>query len=110
MLRRKAATLGAVLLLASPFARADDAPAEAFSRATSLASTGRCEEAIPLFLDSHAKDPAVGSLLGAADCLERTGRWRAAVDRYREAEALARDKEDERAPEIERTRRGLEER
>jgi tetratricopeptide (TPR) repeat protein len=115
MARRKAAIFGlacAALLSLPTAARAqqDDAPEQTFSRATALAAAGKCDEAIPLFLESHAKDPAVGALLGAADCLERTGDWRAALVRYTEAAELARANGDDRAPDIERERFRLEQR
>lgn len=115
MARRGAAILGVVcaVMLSLPsvaHAEQDDAPEETFSRATALAAAGKCDEAIPLFLESHAKDPAVGALLGAADCMDRTGDWRAALVRYTEAAELARANGDERAPDIERERFRLEQR
>jgi hypothetical protein len=67
------------------------AAAEAlFSEGRSLASTGKCDEAIPKFQASQKLDPGVGTLLNLADCYEQVGKTASAWAEYREVIALAR--------------------
>lgn len=67
------------------------AAAEAlFSEGRSLASAGKCDEAIPKFQASQNLDPGVGTLLNLADCYEQVGKTASAWAEYREVIALAR--------------------
>ncbi|HEX6764676.1 MAG TPA: hypothetical protein VF103_04345 [Polyangiaceae bacterium] len=67
------------------------AAAEAlFSEGRSLASSGKCAEAIPKFQASQKLDPGVGTLLNLAECYEQVGKTASAWAEYREVIALAR--------------------
>src|SRR5262245_40294244 len=67
------------------------AAAEAlFSEGRSLASSGKCAEAIPKFQASQKLDPGVGTLLNLAECYEQIGKTASAWAEYREVIALAR--------------------
>jgi len=77
---------------------ADAARADAtFTEAMQLRSAGRDVEACPKFAESQRLAPAVGVTLYLADCYERTGRTASAWREFREAEKLARDRNDKRA-------------
>lgn len=72
---------------------ADESAAEAAFRAgRALMREGRYEEACKKLEASFALDPAVGTLLNIADCLERTGRTASAWLRYRDAAGMALQK------------------
>jgi len=70
---------------------------ELFAHGRSLAASGKCAEAIPLFLDTLKIEPSIGALLNLAECREKLGDHAAAYASYRDAESLARDKGDDRA-------------
>ena len=61
----------------------------AFSAGRALLKEGRYEEACKKFDASFILDPALGTLLNLADCLERSGRTASAWRRYREAAGMA---------------------
>lgn len=69
------------------------AAAEAlFDEAKSLMAAKRPAEACPKFAASQAMDPAVGTMLNLADCLEKLGRTASAWAEFRAAAAAARAK------------------
>lgn len=69
------------------------AAAEAlFDAAKSLMQAGRFSEACPKFAASQAMDPAVGTRLNLADCLEKLGHTASAWAEFRAAAAAARAK------------------
>ena len=80
--------------MASPaFAQSvsNKAAAEAlFSEGRTLASSGRCAEAIPKFQGSQKLDPGIGTLLNLAECYEQVGKTASAWAEYREVISLAR--------------------
>jgi hypothetical protein len=93
-----AAALLAAALLPRAAAAQDAAAAEAlFDEGKRLAAESRWAEACPKFEASHAADPAVGTLLNWADCLEKEGRLGAALVRFQEAESQLRAAQDPRA-------------
>ena len=79
------ALVSSVGWVASPaFAQSgsNKAAAEAlFSEGRSLASAGKCDEAIPKFQASQKLDPGIGTLLNLADCYEKVGRTASAWGR-----------------------------
>jgi hypothetical protein len=67
------------------------ATAEAlFTEGRTLATSGKCAEAIPKFQASQKLDPGVGTLLNLAECYEQVGKTASAWAEYREAISLAR--------------------
>jgi tetratricopeptide (TPR) repeat protein len=64
-------------LLPEPAAEVTEASAM-FQRGRDLAKAGRYAEACPLFDRSYALEPALGTALNLADCLERAGELRRA--------------------------------
>jgi hypothetical protein len=60
-----------------------------FEQGRSLVKEGKCDEAIPKFLDAIAIEPSVGALLNLGDCYEKTGKPTIARKRFLEAAALA---------------------
>jgi hypothetical protein len=96
-----AASVGAVLLHAGVArAQPDDAAAQAdalFQQAMQLRSAGSFAEACPKFLASKQLAPAIGVTMYLADCYERIGRSASAWREFREAEKLARARNDKRA-------------
>jgi len=67
-----------------------------FAHGRSLAAEGKCVEAIPFFLDTLKLEASIGALLNLAECHEKLHDDAHAYARYREAEALAREKSDDR--------------
>jgi len=68
-----------------------------FAEAMQLRSAGRDAEACAKFAESQRLAPAVGVTLYLADCYERTGRTASAWSEFRNAETVARDRNDPRA-------------
>jgi hypothetical protein len=67
------------------------AAAEAlFTEGRTLATAGKCAEAIPKFQASQKLDPGVGTLLNLAECYEAVGRTASAWAEYREVISVAR--------------------
>jgi hypothetical protein len=98
-----AATLAATLAFAwAPQARAQ-APAPtadadtSFQEAMQLRSAGRDAEACPKFAESKRLAPAIGVTMYLAACYEKTGRNASAWREFRDAERMAREKNDKRA-------------
>ena len=72
-------------------AQSNKATAEAlFTEGRTLATSGKCAEAIPKFQASQKLDPGVGTLLNLAECYEQLGKTASAWAEYREAISLAR--------------------
>jgi len=69
---------------------------ELFAHGRALAAAGKCGEAIPFFLDTLKLESSIGALLNLAECHEKLRDDARAYVRYREAEALAREKRDDR--------------
>jgi hypothetical protein len=70
-----------------------------FEQGRALVKEGRCEEAIPKFLDALAIEPSVGALLNLGECYERLGKPALARRRFLEAAALAGEGDAVRASE-----------
>ncbi len=68
-----------------------------FKDARQLADKGRYAEACSRFSESQRLASGIGVTLHLADCYERTGRTASAWAEFREAEKLAREREDPRA-------------
>ncbi len=78
-------------------ANADPAVADQlFKQAKELLKEGKIAEACKRFQESFDTDPAVGSLMNLADCLERDGRIASAYGRWGEAVELTQRRKDER--------------
>lgn len=89
----------AVLLVASAAHAEPRASAvQLFARGRTLAAEGKCADAIPFFLDTLKLEPSIGALLNLAECHDKLHDATQAYVRYREAEALAREKADDREP------------
>ncbi len=81
-------------------AQPGDAAAQAdtlFQQAMELRNAGNDAAACPRFLASKQLAPAIGVTLYLADCYQRVGRNASAWREFREAEKLARAKNDKRA-------------
>jgi hypothetical protein len=76
---------------------ADDSRAEGlFNAAKQLQDAGQLADACPLFAESKRLAPGVGVTLHLADCYEHTGKPASAWAQFRQAEALARARGDEK--------------
>jgi hypothetical protein len=102
--RRALAVCGAaVALLAPALARgqstaSDAARADAlFNAGKQLRDAGQWADACPNFAESKRLTPGVGISLYLADCYEHTGHTSSAYQEFREAERLARERNDKRA-------------
>ncbi len=89
-------------LLRVPRAGTDTSSARAqavqlFDTAQALFEKGRYAEACPKFAESMKLDPQLGALLHLADCYAKNGQIASAWGSFREAEEMARMKNDERA-------------
>ena len=69
----------------------------AFKEAMQLRSVGHEAAACPRFAESKRLAPAVGVTLYLADCYEKTGRNASAWREFRDAERMARERNDKRA-------------
>lgn len=80
-------------LVATAPARAGDPAAalEQLKKGYELKTAGKCEEAIPHFVESHRLDPQAKTLLNLADCEERLGDLVSAQKHARDARQLAQD-------------------
>lgn len=90
---------GALVLVASSASAEPDASVERFNAGRVAMKDQRLEEAVTQFRASLAVAPSVGAWLNLGDCLERLGRGASAGVAFREAETLARQKDDARAEE-----------
>ncbi len=84
-----AAALRLVTLGTVAEAQSSDDPEALFAQGRRLAVAGKCEQALPLFRQSHAASPAVGTLLNVAACEEEVGRTGSAKVALEQALALA---------------------
>lgn len=89
----------ALVLVASSASAEPDVSVERFNAGRAAMKDQRLEEAVTQFRSSLAVAPSVGAWLNLGDCLERLGRGASAAVAFREAEALARQKDDARAEE-----------
>lgn len=90
-------TLLAATALAAEPARPQSEADHLFTRARGLLAQKKFAEACPLLEKSHKLEPALGTLLNLADCLEKWGRPAAAFVAFNEAAAwAARNKEAKR--------------
>jgi hypothetical protein len=81
------------------------AAAEAlFDRGRELLEAGHIAQACRAFEASHRVDPALGTTLHLADCLEREGRTASAWARFRDADSLAQSSGQTQRQEIAATR------
>lgn len=97
--RRCRAVAVAIVLVASSASAEPDASVERFNAGRAAMKDQRLEEAVTQFRASLAGAPSVGAWLNLGDCLERLGRGASAGVAFREAETLARQKDDARAEE-----------
>jgi hypothetical protein len=87
----------AACLTVTTGAMADPAVAQKlFDQAKALLAEGKLAEACKRFEESYETDPAIGSLMNLADCLERDGRIASAYGRWSESVELTGRKKDER--------------
>ena len=80
----------------------------AFNEARELRDAGRYAEACPLFAESRRLAPGIGVTLHLADCYEKTGKIQSAWTEFRNAEKLARERDDKRADVAEARAQALE--
>jgi tetratricopeptide (TPR) repeat protein len=100
--RLRAAVCASFILLASgvcvaPAAAqtAESQAAEAlFRQAKALLDKGELEQACEKFAASQALEPGLGTLLYLGDCYERAGRFASALNTFRSAAALAKERDD----------------
>lgn len=104
MIQRALTIASVALVLGSPAmagaqpASDEVAQAEAlFKDAKKLADAGHFADACPKFSESQRLSPGIGVTMHLANCYERTGRTASAWAEFREAEKLAREREDPRA-------------
>ncbi len=71
-----------------------------FQKAKKLHSEKKYAEACPTYEEVDKTDPAIGSKLNVAKCYEDWGRLATAYDWYVQADKMATDAKDERAPKI----------
>ncbi|MDF2696857.1 MAG: hypothetical protein K0S65_5240, partial [Labilithrix sp.] len=101
-----AGLLAASCLVFAPHAHANDpvAAEAAFVEGRALMSAKRYAEACPKLEASHTLEPAVGTVLNLAECFAKIGRTASAWIRYREAAAMALEKNQHEREEIARSR------
>lgn len=104
--RRQRALVGAATLFAAGLgpasahaqSSADKATAvQLFDEGERLTRLGRIGEACPKFAASNKLDPQLGALMHLADCYAKNGQVASAWGSFREAEEIARLRNDERA-------------
>lgn len=78
-----------------------------FREARALIAEGKFPLARPLLEESYRLEPALGTLLNLADCLEKTGELPRALRTFVEVEIEAKKKGDRRREDIARTRRNV---
>src|SRR5690349_12436718 len=89
------------MLLATPAFADKKADADAlFKKAKKLHADKKYAEACPMFEKSDALDSGIGAKLNVAKCYEDWGMLARAHRWYTDAEAMARDASDKRAPKI----------
>ena len=89
-----------LVLLAAP-AFADNKDADAlFKKAKKLHAEKKYAEACPMFEQTDALDPGIGAKLNVAKCYEDWGMLARAYQWYVDAEKMAIDAKDDRAPKI----------
>jgi hypothetical protein len=82
-------------------ATADEVRAQSlFNAAKQLRDSGQLADACPMFAESKQLALGVGITLYLADCYERMGRTASAWDQFREAEAMARERGDDKRAEV----------
>ena len=95
------AALGVVALSAAPAAAQDPAAraqaVQLFDAADRLMAAGQISAACPKYAASMKLDPQLGALLHLADCYAKNGQVASAWGSFREAEEMARMKNDDRA-------------
>ena len=85
-----ALAIGAVLVAPAVARAADPAAArEQLKMGYELAQDGKCDKAIPHFLESLRFDPRAITLINLASCEEKTGRWAAALGHWADARGRA---------------------
>jgi hypothetical protein len=94
-----ATALLVILASAQPASAAPREAQERFDEGRALVKAGHPQEAIPKFLASIAAEPTLAALLNVADCYERTGKLASARTRFKQAQALAKEKDALRADE-----------
>ncbi len=96
-MRRAAWWLAAALLTwSAPLAAQSARATELFEEGRALFTAGRFGDACPLFRQSYELDPRVGTILNLAECQDRRGFIAESYRAWLEAEALARQMNDER--------------
>ncbi|NUP10506.1 MAG: hypothetical protein HOW73_31030 [Polyangiaceae bacterium] len=91
-------SIAGALFAAAQVASADVATADKlFNEGKALMAEGKIAAACAKYEASYDADPALGSLLNHADCLERDGRLATAYGRWGDAVAVATRKGDDRA-------------
>jgi hypothetical protein len=100
MLRRGRLLVVGVLLVTAAAAAADPAEESTkhFHAGREHVKSGRCDLAMPEFRASAAAKPNVGALLNLAECLEQLGDFGQAYAAFRDAQALAAERRDDRLP------------
>ncbi len=69
-----------------------------FNAGKAALAAGNLNDACPKFAESQKKDPAIGTALYLAECYERTGKMASAWAEFRQAEDMANQRHDNRAP------------
>lgn len=90
-----------LLVVASPNVKEADA---LFVKARALMKEGNAARACPMLEESHALDPALGTLLNLGDCYETVGRLTQAYLRFNEAAAWATRTHEKSRADIARAR------
>src|SRR5688500_12698709 len=85
-----ALAIGAVLVAPAVARAADPAAArEQLKMGYELAQDGKCDKAMPHFVESLRLDPRAITLINLASCEEKTGRWAAALGHWADARGRA---------------------
>src|SRR6478672_4118047 len=89
---RARAAFGAVLIVLCPLTAAANDPAAAREQVKigyTLSQEGKCDEAIPHFVESLRLDPKAVTLINLANCEEKVGRLADALGHWADARARA---------------------